>query len=93
MIRKLINVIIISVRDNDNHCCRCLCTTVNERKCFDVHKTYINIVGYGIPTRGPSIWKLDNLLLSDLSFVPEMKAKIPQWTSEAETDLPDNTGL
>ena len=21
-----------------------------------------------------------------------MKAKIPQWTAEAETDLPDNTG-
>ena len=30
-------ILIISVRDNDNHRCRCLCTTVNERKCFDVH--------------------------------------------------------
>ena len=63
-----------------------------HKTCSDHGISYVKIVGFGIPSRGPGIWKLNNSLLSDSCFVSEMKAKIPQWTAEAEADLPDNTG-
>ena len=90
VIRERIDVIFVSNSLQDY---------VTETGIVPAHKTcsdhgipYVKIVRYGIPSRGPGIWKLNNSLLSDSSFVSEMKAKIPQWTAEAETDLPDNTG-
>ena len=63
-----------------------------HKTCSDHGISYVKIVGFGIPSRGPGLWKFNNQLLSDSCFVSEMKDKIPQWTTEAETDLPDNTG-
>jgi hypothetical protein len=49
------------------------------------------VSGFGIPSRGPGLWKFNNQLLEDAKFVAEINEKIPTWTIEAETDLPDHT--
>jgi hypothetical protein len=63
-----------------------------HRTCSDHGIPFITIWGFGIPSRGPDIWKFNNKLLEDESFKTEMQNKIPIWTLEAEIDLPDNTG-
>ena len=90
IIKERIDVIFISTSLQDY---------VTEAGIIPAHKTcsdhgisYVKIVGFGIPSRGPGLWKFSNQLLSDPSFLSEMKDKIPQWTNEAETDLIDNTG-
>ena len=60
------------------------------KTCSDHGIPFIKIEGFGI--RNPGIWKFNNQLLSDTGFVSEMKEKIPEWISEAETDLPENEG-
>ena len=62
------------------------------KTCSDHGIPFIKLVGYGIPTRGPGVWKLNNELLSDPVYVSEMNNKIPQWLMEAERDLMDNLG-
>ena len=63
-----------------------------HKTCSDHGIPFIKIVGYGVPSRGPGLWKFNNQLLSDPGFVSEMNNKIPQWTVEAETDLTSNLG-
>ena len=63
-----------------------------HKTCSDHGIPYVHITGFGIPSRGPGLWKFNNQLLEDPSFVAELKPKISLWTTEAETDLPDNTG-
>ena len=72
---------------------------VSETGIIPAHKTcsdhgipFVKISGFGIPSRGPGIWKFNNLLLKDQCFTAEIKDKIPAWTLEAEVDLPDNSG-
>ena len=63
-----------------------------HKTCSDHGIPFIKIVGFGIPSRGPGVWKFNNSLLTDPSFVSELKEKIPQWNFEAETDLPNKIG-
>ena len=63
-----------------------------HKTCSDHGIPYVKIVGFGIPSRGPGLWKFINQLLTDPAFATEMKDKIPKWTVEAQIDLPDNTG-
>ena len=63
-----------------------------HKTCSDHGIPFIKVSGFGIPSRGPGLWKFNNQVLEDPCFVSEIKAKIPKWTSEAETDLPDNSG-
>ena len=72
---------------------------ITETGIIPVHKTcsdhgipYIKIQGYGIPSRGPGIWKFNNSLLKDSTFVSEVKNQLPTWTREGERDLPDDSG-
>ena len=58
--------------------------------CSDHGIPYVRIKCYGIPTKGPGVWKLNTTLLSEPSYVAEMKEKLPTWISEAENDLPGN---
>jgi exonuclease III len=64
----------------------------SHKTCSDHGIPYVRIKGYGIPTKGPGVWKLNNTLLSEPSYVAEMKEKLPIWISEAENDLPGNVG-
>ena len=36
-----------------------------HKSCSDHGISYIKIVGFGIPSRGPGIWKFSNQMLSD----------------------------
>lgn len=63
-----------------------------HKTCSDHGIPFIKIAGFGIPSRGPGIWKFNNNLLNDSGFVSEMKENIPQWIFEAETDLPNKIG-
>ena len=63
-----------------------------HKTCSDHGIPYVKIVGFGIPSRGPGIWKLNNQLLSDSDYLSEMKVNIPKWLTEASTDLPNNIG-
>ena len=90
IIRERIDVILVSNALQDY---------VTETGIIPAHKTcsdhgipFIKIVGFGVPSRGPGLWKLNNQLLSDQVYVSEMKDQIPKWTAEAEQDLPDNLG-
>ena len=72
---------------------------ITETGTIPVHKTcsdhgipYIKIQGFGVPSRGPGIWKLNNQLLEDPLFVSEVKEQLPIWVREAEIDLPDDSG-
>ena len=38
------------------------------------------------------MWKLNNSLLKEPSYVTEMKENSPNWISEAERYLPENNG-
>ena len=69
---------------------------VIEAGIIPVHKTcsdhgipYVIIKGYGIPSRGPGLWKLNNQLLLDTEYVAQMNNNISEWFTEAESDLPD----
>ena len=48
---------------------------------------YVHIKGFGVPTRGPGIWKLNNHLLTFEEYVHDLKEKIPQFILEAERDI------
>ena len=63
-----------------------------HKTCSDHGIPFMKIVGFGIPSRGPGIWKFNNNLLTDSGFVSELKENIPQWILEAETDLPNKIG-
>ena len=63
-----------------------------HKTCSDHGIPYVKIAGFGIPSRGPGLWKFNNQLLEDSQFVAEVNEKIPLWTAEAETDLARNTG-
>ena len=63
-----------------------------HKTCSDHGIPYVRIKGYGIPSRGPGLWKLNNQLLKDNDYVDQMNAKIRRWIKEAETDLPENLG-
>ena len=52
----------------------------------------MTIRGFGIPSRGPGVWKFNNELLKEPSYVSELKDNIGFWIGEAEMDLPDNIG-
>ena len=65
---------------------------IKHKTCSDHGIPFIKIVGYGVPSRGPGLWKFNNQLLSNPGFVSEMNNKIPQFTVEAETDLTSNLG-
>ena len=90
IIRERIDIIFISNSLQD---------FVTETGIIPVHKTCsdhgipnVKIVGFDIPSRGPGLWKFNNQLLSDSSFISDMNDKIPEWTAEANKDLPDNMG-
>ena len=63
-----------------------------HKTCSDHGIPYVKIMGFGIPSRGPGIWKLNNQLLADSDFVSEMRVNIPNWLLEANRDLPNNIG-
>ena len=90
VIRERIDVIFVSTALQDY---------VTETGIIPPHKTcsdhgipFIKIVGFGVPSRGPGLWKFNNQLLSDPVFVSELNDKMPQWTTEADSDLPENLG-
>ena len=60
--------------------------------CSDHGVAYLKIVGKGVPSRGPGIWKFNNMLLGEASFKSEMEKLIPTWINEAEKDLPNERG-
>ena len=62
------------------------------KTCSDHGIPFLKIEGFGIPSKGPGIWKFNNQLLADSGFVSEMKENINRWIIEAETDLPEKTG-
>ena len=64
----------------------------SHKTCSDHGIPFVKIVGFGVPTRGPGLWKFNNQLLSDSGFKSEMKDHIPLWTLEAERDLPSKPG-
>ena len=63
-----------------------------HKTCSDHGIPYVKIKGFGIPSRGPGLWKLNNQLLTDSDYVSEMGVNIPKWLNEASTDLPNNIG-
>ena len=72
---------------------------VTETGTIPVHQTcsdhgipFIKIQGFGIPSRGPGIWKFNNQLLNDPTFVSEVKEQLPAWINEVEKDLPGDSG-
>jgi exonuclease III len=60
--------------------------------CSDHGIPYVRIQGFGIPSRGPGLWKFNNQLLSDPLYVTELKEQLPKWTAESEEDLPNDSG-
>ena len=62
------------------------------KTCSDHGIPFIKIQGFGIPSRGPGIWKFNNQLLEDPLFVSELKNQLPNWIIEGERDLPDDYG-
>jgi len=64
----------------------------SHKTCSDHGIPFLKIEGYGIPTRGPGVWKFKNSLLSEPDFIAEMKENIPKWCFEAENDLTENIG-
>ena len=64
----------------------------SHKTCSDHGIPFLKIEGYGIPTRGPGVWKINNSLLSEPDFIAEMKENIPKWCFEAENDLTENIG-
>ena len=60
--------------------------------CSDHGIPYVKIQGFGIPSRGPGLWKFNNQLLSDPLYVTELKEQLPKWTAESEEDLPNDSG-
>ena len=62
------------------------------KTCSDHGIPYVKIMGFGIPSRGPGIWKFNNQLLEEPDFVSEMRDNIPKWLAEAAVDLPQNLG-
>ena len=62
------------------------------KTCCDHGIPYLRIVGFGIPSRGPGIWKFNKQLSTDSGFMCEIKIKIPEWIQESENDLPDIMG-
>ena len=73
---------------------------ITETGIVPVHKTcsdhgipFVKLKGLGIPSRGPGLWKFNNQLLNDQSFISEMKELLPNWVNEAEQDLPGDTGI
>ena len=72
---------------------------ITETGIVPVHKTcsdhgipFVKIQGFGIPSRGPGLWKFNNQLLSDQLFVSELKEQLPNWINEGENDLPNDSG-
>ena len=72
---------------------------ITETGIVPVHKTcsdhgipFVKIQGFGIPSRGPGLWKFNNQLLLDQSFVSELKEQLPKWINEGENDLPNDSG-
>ena len=72
---------------------------VTETGIVPVHKTcsdhgipFVKIQGFGIPSRGPGLWKLNNQLLLDQSYISELKEHLPKWIIEGENDLPNDPG-
>ena len=63
-----------------------------HKTCSDHGIPYVVIKGYGVPTKGPGLWKFNNSLLNEPCFVSEMNENLPKWINEAENDLPDNKG-
>ena len=68
---------------------------ITETGIVPVHKTcsdhgipFVKIQGFGIPSRGPGLWKFNNQLLLDQSFVSELKEQLPKGINEGENDLP-----
>ena len=61
--------------------------------CSDHGISFLKIKGYGVPTRGPGLWKFNNSLLNEPSFISDIKEFIPCWIEQAEKDLPDNAGI
>ena len=57
------------------------------KTCSDHGIPYIKIKGFGIPSRGPGIWKFNNALLQEEDFVYEMRQHIPLWVKEAQEYL------
>ena len=62
------------------------------KTCSDHGIPFVTIKGFGIPSRGPGVWKLNNELLNEPLYVSELKEKIGAWIHEAESDLPGNMG-
>ena len=72
---------------------------ITETGIVPVHKTcsdhgipFVKIQGFGIPSRGPGLWKLNNQLLLDQSYISELKEQLPKWIIEGENDLPNDPG-
>ena len=63
-----------------------------HKTCSDHGISFVKIKGFGIPSRGPGVWKFNNVLLEDPNFLNEMRENIPKWLTEAETDLHQNIG-
>ena len=64
----------------------------SHKTCSDHGIPFVSIKGYGVPTKGPGVWKFNNSLLKEPSYNSEMKENLPNWINEAERDLPENNG-
>ena len=57
------------------------------KTCSDHGIPYVNIKDFGIPTRGPGVWKFNNALLLEEDFVYEMRQHLPAWINEAKASI------
>ena len=48
------------------------------------------IKGHNVPSRGPGIYKFNNELLTNETFVNDMRENIPIWIADAEAQLEDS---
>ena len=62
------------------------------KTCSDHGIPFIHIKGFGIPTRGPGVWKFNNALLAENDFVFEMNKNLPIWIAEAKRDIKKSFG-
>ena len=62
------------------------------KTCSDHGIPFIHIKGFGVPSRGPGLWKFNNALLEEKEFIHDMNNNIPNWINEARQERDQNLG-
>ena len=62
------------------------------KTCSDHGIPYIQLKGFGIPTRGPGTWKFNNALLEETDFIYEMNNNLPNWIADAKAETEQSLG-